>query len=68
MPKSEKFDITLHHSRSTPGSHLFEVHPNLKSSAGVQNLYIKKTAFANRPAPKSIKVTVEYDPDAVVGS
>jgi hypothetical protein len=56
-----KSTITLHFVKSTSGTHVFGCDPSIKDSASITQLYIRKSAFANRPAPPKIDVTIAYD-------
>ena len=57
----DKFTISLHHTRSTKGTHVFECAEAIHDSAGVTAIYIRKSAFANRPPPEHIVLTVDED-------
>ena len=58
---TSKSTITLHHVKSTPGTHVFACSEAIKDSASITQIYVRKTAFAGRPAPKTIEVTVAYE-------
>jgi len=53
--------IKLHFVKSTSGTHVYACDPSIKDTASITQLYVRKSAFANRPAPQSIDVAVSFD-------
>jgi len=60
---TEKSTITLHHSKSTAGTHVFACDESIKDSASITAVYIRKSAFANKPAPKTIEMSFTWNGD-----
>lgn len=53
------FSITLHHTKSTKGTHVFTAEDDANMESSIPSLYIRKTAFEDGDPPRSITVTVE---------
>lgn len=59
--KKEQYSIDLVLGKTTPGTYLYVCSENNRATAGVQNVYVKKTVFAGREPPQKITVKVEFD-------
>ncbi len=58
---TEKSTITLHHTKSTTGTHVFTCADAIKDSASITAVYIRKSAFAYKPAPRTINMSFEWE-------
>jgi hypothetical protein len=57
---SKNLSLNLHHSKSTAGTHVFACEESVKDTAPITAVYIRKSAFGDKPAPKTITMTVNY--------
>jgi len=58
---TETSTITLNHTKNTVGTHVFTCADAIKDSASITAVYIRKSAFANKPTPKQINLTFTWE-------
>jgi hypothetical protein len=58
---TEKSTITLHHTKTTAGTYVFTCADSIKDSASITAVYIRKSAFAGKPAPKQIDMSFTWE-------